>query len=40
MLQGVETEIGQFGDLFVWSPYAKDTAGILRTLLAGKKIVA
>jgi hypothetical protein len=39
MLQSIKTEVREFGNLLVRSPDAKDSAGILRTLLAGEKIV-
>ena len=31
MLEGVEAEVGQLGDLFTGSPDAEDATGVLRT---------
>ena len=35
VLQGVEPEVGELGDLFAGRPDAEDAAGVLRALLAG-----
>ncbi len=35
MLQGIDAEIGQLGDLFPRRPDAEDAAGVLRTSIAG-----
>ncbi|GAA4681299.1 hypothetical protein GCM10023324_39210 [Streptomyces youssoufiensis] len=40
VLQRVQPEIGEFGDLFTRSPDTEDAAGVLGALLAGKEIVA
>jgi len=39
MLQGIQTEVGQFGDLVAGGPDAEDSAGILGTALAGEEFV-
>ena len=39
MLQGVEAEIGELGDVLAGGPDTEDTAGILRTPLLRVKIV-
>ena len=42
VLQRVEPEVGQFGDLFAWRPDSEDATGVLRAMLSGltgKKIV-
>ena len=42
VLQRVEPEVGQFGDLFTGRPDAEDAAGVLRAMLSrltGKQIV-
>jgi hypothetical protein len=40
MLQGIEPEVGQFGDILAGGPDSKDPTGILRGFLAGKKIMS
>ncbi len=40
VLQGVQPEVGEFGDLFTGGPDTEDTAGILGALLAGKEVMA
>ena len=39
VLQGVEPEVGELGDLFAGSPDAEDAAGVLGAFLAGEEIV-
>jgi hypothetical protein len=38
-LQGIQPEIGEFGDLFSRSPDPEDAASVLGALLTGKEIV-
>src|SRR4029450_9753499 len=39
MLQGVETEVGELGDLFVGGPNTEDSTGVLRRFIRRIKIV-
>ena len=39
MLERVQTEVGELGDLFARRPDAEDAAGVLRALLAGEEVV-
>src|SRR5699024_874056 len=39
VLQSVQPEVGELGDLFAGGPDAEDTAGVLRALLAGEDVV-
>ena len=39
VLQGVEPEVGELGDLLARGPDAEDAAGVLRALLPGEQIV-
>ena len=39
VLQGVEPEVGELGDLLAGGPDAEDAAGVLRALLAGEQVV-
>ena len=40
VLQGVQPEIGEFGDLFARSPDTEDAASVLGALLTGEQVVA
>ena len=40
VLQGVQPEVGELGDLFARGPDPEDPAGVLRALLAGEQVVA
>ncbi|GHJ40077.1 hypothetical protein Sm713_56860 [Streptomyces sp. TS71-3] len=40
MLEGVEPEVRELGDLFARSPDAEDAAGVLGALLTGEQVVA
>jgi hypothetical protein len=40
VLQGVQPEIGEFGDLFTRSPDTEDATSVLGALLAGEEVVA
>jgi hypothetical protein len=39
MLQGVETEVGELGDLFVGRPDTEDSTGVLRSFVGRIKIM-
>jgi hypothetical protein len=39
MLQGVQPEVGQLGDLFARRPDAEDSAGVLRSAVVGIELV-
>ncbi|MFM1767080.1 MAG: hypothetical protein RIR81_461, partial [Actinomycetota bacterium] len=39
VLQRIETEVGELGNLFAGSPNSKDAALVLRTLLTRKDVV-
>jgi hypothetical protein len=39
VLQGVETEIGEFGDLFTRGPDPEDATGVLRAQILGVKVM-
>ena len=39
VLQRVEPEVGQLGDVLARGPDAEDAAGVLRALLAGKEVM-
>ncbi|GEB53209.1 hypothetical protein SCA03_57600 [Streptomyces cacaoi] len=39
VLQGVQTEIRELGDLFARSPDTEDAAGVLGAFLTGEKVV-
>ena len=39
VLQGIQSEIGELGDLFARSPDTEDAAGVLGALLSGEQVV-
>ncbi len=39
VLQGVQAEVGELGDLFTGGPDAEDAAGVLGALLPGQQVV-
>ena len=39
VLQGVQAEVGELGDVLAGSPDAEDATGVLRPLLAGEQVV-
>jgi hypothetical protein len=39
VLERIQSEIGEFGDLFAGGPDPEDAASVLRALLAGEEIV-